>query len=131
MGSGPQPTDTVESVMIRAETGCLLGTRAGDVLDVLERLDLEYMPVVDSFVTRLPVGIVARRDLRRLVAAEPKDARVAQVLTAGVPTVERQARLWQLGDRLTAIPAVLVVDQAGALVGYLDLARLRRIWREP
>lgn len=118
--------------MIRAATGCLLDTRACDVLDVLERLDLEYMPVVDSFATRLPVGIVARSDLRRLVAAEPKDARVAQVLTAGVPTVGPQARLWQLGDQWTAIPAVLVVDQAGALVGYLDLARMRRcVWRRP
>jgi predicted transcriptional regulator len=115
--------ETVDGIMIPVETGCLLDNYPQDVTDVLEQLDREYMPVVDSFVRRHPVGVVTRTNLRGLVQ-DAKNALVSDVLIAGVPLILSGTRLDQLSDRLAQSPVVLIVDQAGALLGYVEVTAI-------
>lgn len=115
--------ETIDGIMIPVETGCLLDNDAEDVVDVLEQLDREYMPVVDSFVRRHPVGVVTRTNLRTLVR-DAEHAPVADVLIAGVPLIRSGTRLDQLSDRLARSPVVLIVDQAGALMGYVEVTAI-------
>lgn len=115
--------ETVDGIMIPVETGCLLDNYAQDVVDVLEQLDREYMPVVDSFVSRHPVGLVTRTNLRTLVR-DAENAPIADVLIAGIPLIRSGTRLDQVSDRLARSPVVLVVDHAGALMGYVEVTTI-------
>ena len=115
--------ETVDGIMIPVETGCLLDNYAQDVVDVLEQLDREYMPVVDSFLHRHPVGVVTSANLRTLVR-DAGSAPVADVLIAGIPLIRSGTRLDRLSDGLARSPVALIVDQAGALMGYVEVTVL-------
>jgi CBS domain-containing protein len=124
MVSATEPQDIVDRVMTPTETGCLLENYAEDVLDVLEELGHDYMPVVDGFATRRPLGVVGRHELRQLVASDPGEARVAHVLLAGVPLIPLGTHLTRLTQRLAEVPVALVVDHAGTLAGFLEIPRV-------
>jgi CBS domain containing-hemolysin-like protein len=121
MPSNDQAPVNVDAVMVPVETGCLLHNFAQDVVDVLEQLDREYMPVVDSFARCHPLGVVTRTDLRRITQSS-EDALVSDALIAAVPHIRTGTGLHELSDRVTRASIALVVDGAGSLAGYLETA---------
>jgi len=58
-----------------------------DVLDVLDALDLDFMPVVDDFGSGRVVGAMTRSNLEDTLGREGPDARVAQVSSVTLPTI--------------------------------------------
>ena len=76
-------------------------------------------PVVDD--SGKPVGALGRGDLIRAIKTRGPDARVADAMTAEVPTISHRATLEQAFKLLQqkSAPAVGVTDAAGKLVGLI------------
>ena len=68
-------------------------------------------------------GILTRDNLIRGLSQKGPDSTVAEAMTTGVPTVQPTLGFQEALDRLRAsrLPALPVVDMAGALVGLLTL----------
>jgi Zn-dependent protease/CBS domain-containing protein len=76
-------------------------------------------PVVDS--VGKPVGVLGRADLIRTIKTRGPDARVADAMSAEIPTVSHRATLEQAFKLLQqkSAPAVGVTDSTGKLVGFV------------
>lgn len=90
-----------------------------DAIDALLRTSQTEFPVVDPN-GRL-AGLLTRNDMIRALKELGPDARVAEAMTADVPTVSNRSRLdeaFRLLQEKTA-PAVAVVDATGRVVGLI------------
>jgi CBS domain-containing protein len=76
-------------------------------------------PVVDD--AGKPVGVLGRADLIRAIKTLGPDARVAEAMTAEIPTVSHRSTLEQAFKLLQqkSAPAVGVTDSGGKLVGFV------------
>jgi len=88
-------------------------------VQTLLRTSQGEFPVVDG--DGRPLGVLMRNDLIRALRERGPDARVDEVMTAGIPTVDNNRRLedaFRLLQEKSA-PAVGVVDASGRLVGLV------------
>jgi stage IV sporulation protein FB len=90
-----------------------------EAVQTLLRTSQSEFPVVDA--ADKPVGLLGRADLIRALKQFGPDARVADVMTATVPTVDYRRCLEDALRLLQAkaAPAVAVVDGQGRLVGLV------------
>ena len=76
-------------------------------------------PVVDD--AGKPVGVLGRADLIRAIKTLGPEARVADAMTAEIPTISHRSTLEQAFKLLQqkSAPAVGVTDAGGKLVGFV------------
>jgi len=88
-------------------------------VDTLVRTSQSEFPVVDG--ANRPIGVLARGDLIRALRERGPDARVAEVMTTGIPTVNKNRCLEDALRLLQekAAPAVAIVDGLDRLVGLV------------
>jgi len=88
-------------------------------VETLLRTSQSEFPVIDD--ARHLVGLLSRADMIRALKQLGPDARVAQAMTAGIPTIGHRSTLEDAFRMLQekSIPAVGVVDAAGRLVGLV------------
>jgi len=88
-------------------------------VQTLLRTSQGEFPVVDT--NNRPIGVLARNDLIRALRERGPDARVAEAMTEGIPTVSNRACLDEAFRLLQekSVPAAGVVDAAGRLVGLV------------
>jgi Zn-dependent protease/CBS domain-containing protein len=90
-----------------------------EAVQAVLRTSQSEFPVVDA--AGKPVGLLGRADLIRALKERGPDVRVADAMTATVPTVGQRSCLEDAFRLLqeTSAPAVAVVDGAGRLVGLV------------
>jgi Zn-dependent protease/CBS domain-containing protein len=90
-----------------------------EAVQTLLRTSQSEFPVVDA--DGKPVGLLGRNDLIRAVKERGPDARVAEAMTASVPTIGHRRCLDEAFRLLQekSAPAVAVVDGTGRLVGLV------------
>lgn len=90
-----------------------------EAVQTLLRTSQSEFPVVDGLGR--PLGVLGRNDLIRALKDHGPDARVADVMKAGIPTLGHRRRLEEALPLLQekAAPAVAVVDGDGRLVGLV------------
>jgi Zn-dependent protease/CBS domain-containing protein len=88
-------------------------------VETLLRTSQSEFPVVDG--ASRPIGVLGRADLIRALRERGPDARVADVMTAGIPTVNKNRCLEDAFRLLQekAAPAVAIVDGLDRLVGLV------------
>jgi Zn-dependent protease/CBS domain-containing protein len=88
-------------------------------VETLLRTSQSEFPVVDG--AGRPIGVLGRADLIRALRERGPDARVADVMTAGIPTVNKNRCLEDAFRLLQekAAPAVAIVDGLDRLVGLV------------
>jgi len=88
-------------------------------VETLLRTSLTEFPVVDG--NGRPLGILSRSDLIRALKQRGPHARVADAMTAGIPTMNKNRCLDEAFRLLQekSAPAVGVVDASGKLVGLV------------
>jgi Zn-dependent protease/CBS domain-containing protein len=88
-------------------------------VETLLRTSQSEFPVVDG--TGRPVGVLARNDLIRALKERGPDAKVADAMTAKIPTLGHRHCLDEAFRLLQekSAPAVAVVDAAGRLIGMV------------
>ncbi len=94
-------------------------THIDHAIETLLRTSQGEFPVADD--AGHPVGVLGRSDLIRAVKQLGPDARVADAMTAPMPTVSHRSRLDEAFRLLQekAAPAVGVIDAGGKLVGLV------------
>jgi Zn-dependent protease/CBS domain-containing protein len=88
-------------------------------VETLLRTSQSEFPVVDG--TSRPVGVLARNDLIRALKERGPDARIADAMTARIPTLSK-SRCLEDAFRLLqekSVPAVGIIDASGRLVGLV------------
>jgi stage IV sporulation protein FB len=90
-----------------------------DAVQTLLRTSQSEFPVIDELGR--PVGLLSRNDIIRVLKERGPDARVAEAMTADIPSLGHRQ---PLEDVLLLLqekqaPAVTIVDQAGRLVGLV------------
>ena len=90
-----------------------------EAVQTLLRTSQSEFPVVDG--DGKPVGVLGRNDLIRAIKERGPDARVADAMSADVPTIGQRRCLDEAFRLLQekSAPAVAVVDNAGRLVGLV------------
>ncbi|MGO9397623.1 MAG: site-2 protease family protein [Xanthobacteraceae bacterium] len=88
-------------------------------VETLLRTSQSEFPVVDG--AGRPIGVLGRGDLIRALRGRGPDARVADVMTTGIPTVNKNRCLEDAFRLLQekAAPAVGIVDASDRLVGLV------------
>ena len=88
-------------------------------VEVLLRTSQGEFPVVDG--ARRPVGVLARNDLIRALKERGPDAKVADAMTAQIPTLGHRHCLDEAFRLLQekSVPAVAIVDAADRLIGLV------------
>jgi len=88
-------------------------------VETLLRTSQSEFPVVDG--AGRPIGVLGRADLIRALRERGPDARVADVMTTGIPTVNKNRCLEDAFRLLQekAAPAVAIVDSSDRLVGLV------------
>jgi Zn-dependent protease/CBS domain-containing protein len=88
-------------------------------VETLLRTSQSEFPVVDG--ASRPIGVLGRGDLIRALRERGPDARVADVMTTGIPTVNKNRCLEDAFRLLQekAAPAVAIVDGLDRLVGLV------------
>jgi CBS domain-containing protein len=96
----------------------------GAAADMVLRTHQSEFPVVDG--NSRPLGVLARADLIRTLKEHGPNARVADAMSQGVPTIGSRHCLDEAFRLLqeTSAPAVGVVDASGALVGLVTPATI-------
>ncbi|HKV72980.1 MAG TPA: site-2 protease family protein [Gemmatimonadales bacterium] len=120
---GPQPA--LRELMLTGFQTIPLHTRLGEAAEISHRSAQAEFPVVDNN-GRLE-GLLTRDRLIHGLAAQGPAGTVAEVMQAGVATLEADMPFGEAFARLQAsgLPALPVLDPTGALVGMLsrDLVR--------
>ena len=88
-------------------------------VETLLRTSQGEFPVVDG--NGRPLGVLARNDLIRALKERGPDARVADAMTNGIPTLNKSRCLDEAFRLLQekSVPAVGIVDMSGRLVGLV------------
>jgi Zn-dependent protease/CBS domain-containing protein len=88
-------------------------------VETLLRTNQGEFPVVDG--NGRPLGVLVRNNLIRALKERGPDARVADAMTDGIPTVNKSRCLDEAFQLLQekSVPAVGVVDMSGRLVGLV------------
>jgi len=88
-------------------------------VETLLRTSQGEFPVVDDACR--PLGVLARNDLIRALKERGPDARVADAMTNGIPTLNKSRCLDEAFRLLQekSVPAVGIVDMSGRLVGLV------------
>ncbi|HXQ84835.1 MAG TPA: site-2 protease family protein [Xanthobacteraceae bacterium] len=88
-------------------------------VETLLRTSQGEFPVVDG--AGQPLGVLARNDLIRALKERGPDARVADAMTSGIPTLNKSRCLDEAFRLLQekSVPAVGIVDMSGRLVGLV------------
>ena len=88
-------------------------------VETLLRTSQGEFPVVDG--DGRPVGVLVRNDLIRALKERGPDARVADAMTGGIPTLNKSRCLDEAFRLLQekSVPAVGIVDMPGRLVGLV------------
>lgn len=116
--------DTIKGLLVRdaMETrvvGVSIGASIGDAVNTLLATPQHEFPVIDGHDK--PVGLLTREMIIAALAASTRDAPVADIAHAPIPTLraeqDLETGLAQLRD--SDSPAISVVDADGRLVGLL------------
>lgn len=97
--------------------GCVRQNHVQDVLDVLDALELDFMPVVDDFRSARVVGVMTRSNLEDTLSRKGTHARIAQVTSVTLPTILHDRLSGELADLVDGASACVVVQEEGRLVG--------------
>ena len=121
--AGPQPA--LRELMLTDVQTIPIHTRLVDAADISHRSAQGEFPVVDN-LGHLE-GLLTRDRLIHGLAAQGPAGTVAEVMVSGVPALEAEMPFGEAFARLqtSGLPALPVVDPAGALVGMLSLDLVR------
>ena len=106
-------------------------TRVREAVDLLDRLDVRHLPVVDA--EGALVGMLSDRDVRPLAFSSANEP-VVSVMSSSVVAIEEEDDAEDAVDLMleNKIGAVPVIDGEGVLVGiisYVDVLREARLPR--
>src|SRR4029453_17951664 len=92
--------------------------RSSDLVQTLLQTSQGEFPVVDD--AGKPIGVLGRANLIRAIKTLGPEARVADAMTAEIPTISHRSTLEQAFKLLQqkSAPAVGVTDASGKLVGF-------------
>ncbi|HUF51907.1 MAG TPA: CBS domain-containing protein [Longimicrobiales bacterium] len=113
--------------------GCLPQNSAEDVLDVMDELHLNFMPLVEDFASGRVLGIVARDELARILEWNGGSGRAGDAELIELPTIRADTPLIDIADAAKQHHAWLVVDLRGRVHGIYessDLAGHEEPWQE-
>jgi hypothetical protein len=122
-GSGPRVRD-----LMRALDGCIAENTALDVVEIMDEMDLAFMPVVADAATRRVVGVVSRGGLENAIqalGAVRATVRAAPLLE--MPILQAETGADAVEEVAGRAPAYIVVEQ-GRLIGIYRGSRRSRPW---
>jgi stage IV sporulation protein FB len=110
----------VSAAMITQFATLVPDASVDEAVETLLRTTQTEFPVIDG--AGRPIGVLGRNDLIRTLKQRGPDARVADAMTAPVPTIGHCACLEEAFRILQekAVPAVAVIDGSGRLVGLVS-----------
>jgi predicted transcriptional regulator len=111
--------DTSVGTVAQRLDGCLPQNSAEDVLDVMDALDLNFMPLVEGFENGRLLGIVARAELTRIMERNGS-ARVEDAVLIELPQVRADTPLVDLAAAANHQHAWLVTDGDGRVHGVYE-----------
>lgn len=114
-GDGESVGDAAQRV-----DGCLPQNSAEDVLDVMDALDLNYMPLVENFESGRVLGIVARDELARILEWNGGGGRAGDAELIELPTIRADSPLIDIAATAKEHHAWLVLDFQGRLHGIYE-----------
>ena len=96
-------------------------------VETLLRTSQGEFPVVDG--DGRPLGVLVRNDLIRALKERGPNARVADAMTGGIPTLNKSCCLDEAFRLLQekSVPAVGIVDMSGRLVGLVTSETIRQM----
>lgn len=103
--------------VMRPVDGCIRQNHAQDVLEIMDVLNLEFMPLVDDFGGGSVRGAVTRSDLVQAVRRFGADARVLQVRPVMLPNIPADTPVEHIRDPGGHRPAYVVTERGGRLAG--------------
>lgn len=117
----------VAQVMVTQFRSIPIHATLSDAVDLLLSGEQREFPVVDNLGRT--EGLLTRENLIRGLRERGSQATVAETMTAPTPTVSPNAPFQEALERLRAsgLPALPVVDAAGALVGLLTLENIAEL----
>ncbi len=117
----------VAQVMVTQFRSIPIHATLSDAVDLLLSGEQREFPVVDNLGRT--EGLLTRENLIRGLRERGPHATVAETMTAPTPTVSPNAPFQEALERLRAsgLPALPVVDAAGALVGLLTLENIAEL----
>lgn len=132
---------TIADVMTSEPETVHVGQPLSDVYTLLQNRSFEHVPVVDA---GMPVGVIAATDILKLVYdVEGHDDRMLHTvldhqftledaMTVDLVTVARRDPLRSVVDHMAndSVHSVMVLDDAGALVGIVTSSDLIRLLGE-
>lgn len=111
---------TVRDRAVPVGDGCVARNTASDVLEMMEQLVTEVMPVLRSFQDRAILGLVDRRGLARVVESDDAEAaRVSDAPWFDAPMVSADEPLPGVLESPHPPSLYVVVDADRELVGVL------------
>ncbi|HEY8104679.1 MAG TPA: CBS domain-containing protein, partial [Gemmatimonadales bacterium] len=117
----------VAQVMVTQFRSIPIHATLSDAVDLLLSGEQKEFPVVDNLGRT--EGLLTRENLIRGLRERGAQATVAETMTTPAPTVSPNAPFQEALERLRAsgLPALPVVDAAGALVGLLTLENIAEL----
>jgi predicted transcriptional regulator len=112
--------------------GCLPQNSAEDVLDMMDALQVKFMPLVADFESGKVLGIIGREDLSGLVDRGGGSARAGDAGLIALPTIRADTPLSAIAETGEPDQAWLVVDALGQLHGIYQSQRPEQevTWQE-
>lgn len=122
---------TVRDIMTKDPVCCTPDLPLPEVARMMANHDCGEIPVVDSTVSRVPIGVITDRDITVRAVAQnrnPLDAKVSECMSQPAIVVEAGATVDDCCKLLEAeqIRRVPVVDRQRRLVGIVSQADIAR-----
>lgn len=112
--------DTRARDVMRPVDGCLRQNHARDVLDIMDALNLAFMPLVDEFGGGKVRGAVTRSDLAQVIRRFGADARVIQVRPIMLPNIPADTPVTQIPVAAGWASAYIVTERGGQVTGIYE-----------
>jgi CBS domain-containing protein len=122
---------TVRDIMTKEPTCCTADMPLPEVARMMADHDCGEIPVVDSVVSRVPIGVITDRDITIRAVAQnrnPLDSTVGECMTQPAVVIEAATSVDECCKLLESeqIRRVPVVDQKGRIVGIVSQADIAR-----
>jgi CBS domain-containing protein len=103
--------------LARPLDGCVRRNHARDVLDVMDALEIDFMPLVDDFGGRKVIGVITRWELARILRRSGSAGRVEDGTAVLLPMVSEDTPVGHVEATAGKATAYVVVDADGSLKG--------------
>lgn len=113
--------------VMRPVDGCIRQNHAQDVLEIMDALNLEFMPLVDGFGGGRMRGAVTRSDLAQVVRRFGADARVLQARPVMLPNIPADTPVGKVPDAAGRGLAYVVTERGGRLAGIYGTPLVRAL----